>query len=366
MGSPDAPDGKPPYTALRAGRWYWQPSARLRRSHGLKVVPLGADQVAAWAYARTLNRDLAGLDPGAARPGTVAWLFAQFFASDRFTKLAASTQGDYRWLAKRLGALEVGPRPFGQYDARVVRARHADKIYEQLTEGSGHATAHYACRFARRVWKWGGRREFVDQHPNPWSGMELAGIAERHQVWDAAMIPLVVEKAAELGRPSIGLAVLIAYCFGHRQGDVLGLMWSALDARDRKTGKTGARVPIVASAYPDLEAALETERQRQAALTVQPLHVLVCEMTGLAWQADTFRHEFRRIATAAGIPKDLQFRDLRATAATELKDAGADVIDMSTHTGHRTLQMARRYARPTEDQFKRAAAKRIAARKGTR
>lgn len=38
----------------------------------------------------------------------------------------------------------------------------------------------------------------------------------------------------------------------------------------------------------------------------------------------------------------------------------ADLIDMSTHTTHKTVQMARRYARPTAEQFQRAAAKRLA------
>jgi len=58
----------------------------------------------------------------------------------------------------------------------------------------------------------------------------------------------------------------------------------------------------------------------------------------------------------------LQFRDLRATALTELSDAGADVIDLSTHSAHETTQMARRYVRRTATQFSRAAAKRLAAR----
>ena len=48
---------------------------------------------------------------------------------------------------------------------------------------------------------------------------------------------------------------------------------------------------------------------------------------------------------------------------TELADAGADVIDMSTHSTHKTMEMARRYARPTAAQFDRAASKRVAARK---
>ena len=46
---------------------------------------------------------------------------------------------------------------------------------------------------------------------------------------------------------------------------------------------------------------------------------------------------------------------------TELADAGADMIDMSTQSTHKTVQMAGRYARPTAVQFDRAASKRLAA-----
>lgn len=108
----------------------------------------------------------------------------------------------------------------------------------------------------------------------------------------------------------------LAYWLGHRQGDVLTLTWTALDVEWRKTSKTKARAVLVPEAYPELAAGLATERARQAESDTPSTHVVVCEMTGRPWQEDTFRHEFRRIAKSAGIPHDLQFRDLRATAAT--------------------------------------------------
>jgi integrase len=354
---------KPKYTQLRKGRWYWEPPLRLRKANGLNVKALGSDQAEAWAYASKLNAELDGLDPGAAVPGTVAWLFGEFFKSDRFASLAKSTQGDYRWLAKRLGALLTGERSVGQLSCRVIRARHADALHAILLKESGHSAAHYACRFARRVWKWAARKEFVDpMMPNPWASMELSGISQREQYWSPAQVETFKAAAVENCRPSLGLAVSLAYWLGHRQGDVLTLTWTSLDAGWRKTNKTKARAVLVPKAYPELEVEIIAERARQAASSTPSTHVVVCEMTGRPWQEDTFRHEFRRIATIAGIPADLQFRDLRATAATELADAGADVIDLSTHTTHKTAEMARRYARRTPEQFQRAAAKRLAAR----
>ncbi len=364
--TPADPNEKPAYTQLRKGRWYWEPPLRLRRSNGLSVKPLGADQFSAWEYARRLNKELAGLDQDAPQPGTVVWIFGEFFAGDRFSSLAESTQKDYRWLAKRLGAVPIANQTFGRIQARAVRPRHADRIYALIKEESGHATAHYACRFARRVWKWAARREHVDPSAaNPWAGMELAGLPERDQAWTADQVRLFKAKATEMDRSSIALAVSLAYWLGHRQGDVLTLTWAALGAGERRTHKTGARAVLVPSAYPELAAELLAEKARQVAADTASTHAVVCEMTKRPWQADTFRHEFRRIANAAGIPPELQFRDLRATAATELADAGADVIDMSTHTTHRTIQMARRYARRTPKQFQRAADKRLAARNKT-
>ena len=87
-------------------------------------------------------------------------------------------------------------------------------------------------------------------------------------------------------------------------------------------------------------------------------HVVVSEATNGPWNRHAFGREVCRIARVAGIPDDLQFRDLRATALTELSDASVDVIPMSTHSGHQTTQMAPRYSRPTTDQFRLAADRR--------
>jgi hypothetical protein len=126
---------------------------------------------------REFNRRLDALPNAEGQPGSIRWLFDQFFSSERFAGLASSTQGDYRWLAMKLCGLKLGSQTLGAFSARAIRGKHADRLYAMLREESGHSTAHYACRFARRVWKWGARREFVaPEMPNPWAGMELQGM----------------------------------------------------------------------------------------------------------------------------------------------------------------------------------------------
>lgn len=363
-----APSDRPLHAKLVRGRWYWDPPDKLRKSHNLKTVSLGADQTAAWAYARTLNRDHLGLGPKDAPVGSVLWMFNSFVAGDRFEALAAATQRDYRWLLLRvLAPMELGGRPLGGYLATQIKPRHADAIYGLIKESHGHSAAHYACRVARRVWKWGGRRELVDRLNNPWTDMELKGIAARTQRWTADQVDVVRAKATELDAPSVGLAVSLAYWWGHRQGDVLALTWEALDSGNVSTSKTKQVLPVDIDAYPALKTELAAERARQtlrAGATVTG-PVVVCEATGQRWERHGFGHAFREIARAAGLPDELQFRDLRATAVTELSDAGADPIGLSTHSGHQTVSMARRYARRTPEQFTAAAGKRMERRKNT-
>jgi hypothetical protein len=374
----ESPPDKPPHTKLVKGRWYWDPPDRLRKSHALRTVSLGANTPSAWALARKLNAEHLHLGPGAPVPGTVLWLFESFLAGERCKSLATSTQRDYAWLSRRvLAPLQLGTKTFGEYHAISVKPRQADAIYTLLKAAHGQSSAHYACRLARRVWKWGARRGLTDP-VNPWSGMELPGLPQRTQLWTQEQVYLVIAAAHWAGRPSIALATLLAYWFGRRQGDVLTLTWATLESTRQRTRKTGVELPIDVEAYPEVAKAIAetprtvTARERvpdgrrgeRREVTRPTTHVVVSECTGRPYNRHTFGHDWRKIANLAAIPKDLQFRDLRSTAVTELKDAGADVLELSTHTGHTTLSMARRYARPTQKQFRRAAARRLGGEEG--
>ena len=354
---------KPEYVQFRKGRWYWEPSKRLRRDHGLETTALGADMGAAWAYAEKLNAHARQLAPGAGAPGTVQWIFEQFFLTEKFNSLGVTTQRDYRWILRMLSEAKFAGKPVAERGAKSLKARHADSIFTLLRDKHSPAAAHYAARVCRRVWKWAARKEFVDAYPNPWAGMELPTARARDQVWSEAQVRAVIAAAVKEAKPSIGLAVLLAYWIGHRQGDILTLKWAQLDAQMRETSKTGRKVPLVAEAYPELDRALTAERARQQKAlkddeaTLE--YVLICEATSQPWNRWTFGRNFREVATVAGLPSDLQFRDLRATAQTELADIGASLIEMRTHSGHTTVAMASRYARPTAKQFRSAAEKRL-------
>ena len=138
-----------------------------------------------------------------------------------------------------------------------------------------------------------------------------------------------------------------------RPGDILNLTWDAYQAADRvweiRQGKRGALVRIP-----------ETQRLRQA-LNLIRRHAkrnshfsnatLVCPtVTGKKWHRRNFTKAVRSIARAAGLPDDLQIRDLRRTAATEGASAGATPAEMMAVGGWANPASIRPYLVQTREQ----------------
>ena len=69
-------------------------------------------------------------------------------------------------------------------------------------------------------------------------------------------------------------------------------------------------------------------------------------------------HEFARIRALAELPAELQFRDLRRTAATELGTAGATDDEIRAVTGHRSRNVVAVYVRPDDRMAKAVQRKR--------
>lgn len=73
--------------------------------------------------------------------------------------------------------------------------------------------------------------------------------------------------------------------------------------------------------------------------------LILCEFSGQPWRAKGFQRRWRLIATAAGIPFEVQNRDSRAGGITEATDAGADFELVRRQAGHSQQSMTARYSR---------------------
>ena len=116
-----------------------------------------------------------------------------------------------------------------------------------------------------------------------------------------------------------------------RRGEIAAMRWDHLDKKARvllipetKTG-TPRRVPLSSKA-------------------LQVLDTLPRQIDGSAWsmRPDSISQAFERVCKAAGI-EGLTFHDLRHEATSRLFEKGLNPMEVAAITGHKTLQMLKRY-----------------------
>ncbi len=116
-----------------------------------------------------------------------------------------------------------------------------------------------------------------------------------------------------------------------RRSEIAAMCWEHVDRKARvllvpetKTG-TPRRVPLSSKALAVVE-------------------VLPRRIDGRVWsmRADSISQAFERVCTAAGI-EGLTFHDLRHEATSRLFEKGLNPMEVAAITGHKTLQMLKRY-----------------------
>jgi len=139
-----------------------------------------------------------------------------------------------------------------------------------------------------------------------------------------------------------------------------GVCWSDIDADMilRKTHvKTGITVEHDLKLYPDILREIELVDPSRR---VGPM--IISEATGEPYKHRTFTQTWRRVADAAGIPKNVCNMDSRSGAISEAYDAGADETSVMKHAGHKNRQTSAKYNRGSLVQTSRVAQFRVAKR----
>jgi hypothetical protein len=189
-------------------------------------------------------------------------------------------------------------------------------------------------------------------------------------------------KAHEMNLGSVALATTLQFELALRQKDVIGewlpcaegeggivhkstrwangLTWSDIgpDMILRKNAvKTNIAVEHDLKLYP---AVMEEIARVPPERRVGPL--IISEPTGEPYKHRTFTQTFRRVADAAGVPRNVWNMDARAGAISEAYDAGAAEAEVMKHAGHKNRQTSARYNRGSLDQTSRVARMRQAKR----
>ena len=232
--------------------------------------------------------------------------------------------------ASVISALSVGPlgqRALGSLQGKDL-AWYRDSLlsegYSPITIKRRLALVSHLYKIAAREWGMGG---LVNPVPNV-SIPKVNNARDRRLVGDE-YARLLASAAAYSG--VIGPLITWAIETAMRRGEIAAMRWEHLDRKakvllipETKNG-TPRRVPL-----------------STAALAV--LDQIPRRIDGRVWgmRPDSISQAFERVCKAAGI-EGLTFHDLRHEATSRLFEKGLNPMQVATITGHKTLQMLKRY-----------------------
>jgi integrase len=287
---------------------------------------------------------------------TVDALFHFYTQHKAFKTKSDNTKRTYRFLYKTVAHIRIGQSnaPFGQVLARSVDAEMADKVYDAVRENYSVHRANGVCKILRRIWFTGRRGFLAPNSVNPFAQMGLTDTPPRIVLWEPEQVAEFIDQADEQGLYSIGTLALMCYDLCQRPGDMRKVTWSQYsDGIFTFTQeKTKAKIEIEAS---------QRLKQRLLGLnrTSEDDPIVLCENTGKQYDNRLYSKYAAKIRAAAGLPDNLQLRDLRRTGATELAEAGCTEDELRSITGHMSRNVLNVYVRPTKKLAASAMSKRF-------
>lgn len=181
------------------------------------------------------------------------------------------------------------------------------------------------------------RREWGLTMPNPCLLVKKPQApAGRNRTIDVAEEVRLISESEPINRRNVWLklVIVIALETAMRRGEILSLQWVHINLNKRtaflpmtKNGSSRT-VPLSSKAVEILRSIPRSIDGRVFPITQCALHAA-----------------FRKACKRAGLD-DLHFHDLRHTATTRIAEKLPNVLELASVTGHKTLQMLKRYYHP--------------------
>lgn len=323
----------------RAGmnRYYWQPSASLRRA-GWKLTRLSDIYSEALQQAQDINSRVDEWRAGQLKgplnssPGTVDALIESYKNSREYKDLSERTAKDY------LVYLRIISDWTGDKFAISITAKMVQDLYETLYNQKPRK-ASLLISVIRLLFNYAERQSLVPKNSNPATKPKLRYKAPKGKLWSPGAIKTFVAAADSMDYYSIGTAVMLNEWLGQRKGDIINLQMSAYqNGRLRITqSKTGESVELAIDEVPHLKTRIEEQIRQNKARNTPGLH-LIQQSHGAKFTQDRFGKVFIRIRDEASTRdkamRGLIFKDLRHTAITRLSENGGTLSEIAAVTGH--------------------------------
>jgi hypothetical protein len=394
---------------LKGGGWsyFFDLPSWARGAPGCPVdnEPLGADYAKAVEHAETVllpafdswrgGGESSKETQSVAALGTLDWVFAEYRADRRFTKLDARTKRNHEVGFRMVGGhvLKDG-RKLGSVRLTAINTAVIDALYEKLllvkeTDANGNmiererrTTVNHAMKTCRRAWKIAARRN-PGKVPdvNPFAAMGLQSSNRETPTATFAELEAFRAKAIEMGLPSLATAALIGWEWLQREVDIFGTFEvghyrpkehpNAVRVVHEKTGEENW-IPLIdekttAPFFPVLMAELDAIKKKRIA--------------GLMLRRDWGQHapwptwpeedeidlthmsrKVKEVIRAAGLREELTFTSFRHGGFTEAGDAELTDRELMAQGRHKSPKVLGKYVKRTMRQVASGIRKRQEAR----
>jgi hypothetical protein len=328
--------------------------------------------------------------PPPTKSGTLDWLFGQYRATRRYTKLDARTKRNHEAGFQLVGGyvLKDGRR-FGLMPLSAITTAVTDDLYEKLLvvtekDEDGNTitrerrtTVNHAMKSCRRAWNVAGRAN-PGKVPasNPFARMGLQASSRETPTATYADLQAFRAKATEMGRSSLATAALIGWEWLQRAEDIFGTFEvahyrpkdrpNAVRVRHEKT-REETWVPLfdqdsTTPLYPELMAELDAiKRERIAGLMLNRDWGERVPWPTARGDLTQMRHTVKDILRAAGLRDELSFTSFRHGGFTEGADSDLSDAELRAQSRQRSNVLPR-YAKRTMKQVAAGAKKRRSTR----
>jgi integrase len=277
-----------------------------------------------------------------------------------FAKLSGATQKTYE---SRLAVVCETPVQMGKLLGNMrladISLKHITYAYDRWLNESGQRAANYNASCLSIVLNHARRHEAILY--NPVSLLKRKTDKPRRVLWSRDHVQTFLQTAySKWSYRSIGLIVHMAYEWGQRIGDMRLLKWDDIDFDQERVditqSKRGAEVHL-----PIDDGLLNMLVQQKKDFGFQPYVAPHVKPKNGAYPPydDIEVHQYvNRVKDYAGLPEELQARDLRRTAITEMAEAGVDLAGIMQVSGHQNPNSVKPYLVNTFSGASNALAKR--------
>jgi integrase len=292
----------------------------------------------------------------------VSKIVDDYLLSPRYTGVSQKTKARYLSIVRTFDSLILGNNK-NIYHMRAVNVDFStvDYLHKVLAFEYSNATIKNMFAVFSNVWELAIRNGHV--HYNPFARPRISVKNERDFTFTRDEIKSCIDKSRELGYYTLALYIILAYETAQRPWqDLRNLKWDNIKQQDDGTKYLDF---IITKTKVHLMLPLSSRALEALDKVKKSSEYIFAEESGKLYTASAISFQFKKIKELLGLNPELQFRDIRRTAVTELVEAGATEEEIRSMTGWTSNAIIKRYARLRLVTAKNAISKREKAREDT-